>query len=86
MWYFIGILAALLTMFGFVPQVIKMVKTKSVKDVSVITLIQFSAGGLLWMLYGIYLGDFIIIGANAFIFISLLLAIFLYVKFLKISK
>ncbi len=77
-WYLIGIAAALLTTFGFVPQIIKMHRIKSVKDVSLVTLIQFSAGVVLWTLYGIHLGDYIIIAANAVSFITLVVAIALY--------
>jgi MtN3 and saliva related transmembrane protein len=65
LWTFIGITASVLTMFGFLPQVVKMWKTKSAKDVSGLTLAQFSIGVTLWMLYGIHLNDYIIIGANA---------------------
>ena len=77
-WQIIGILAALLTTFGFVPQIIKMRSTKSVKDMSIVTLFQFSAGVLLWTLYGIYLGDLIIITANIVTFITLVIAIVFY--------
>lgn len=77
-WYMVGIAAALLTTFGFVPQIIKIHRTKSVKDVSLATLLQFSAGVILWTLYGIYLGDVIIITANAITFITLVAAIALY--------
>ncbi|MEW5759374.1 MAG: SemiSWEET transporter [Candidatus Thermoplasmatota archaeon] len=74
-WYIIGLTAALLTMFGFVPQVIKMVRTRSVVDISLIMLIQFSCGVFLWMLYGIHLGDVIIIFANLVTFSTLVVAI-----------
>lgn len=77
-WQIIGILAALLTTFGFVPQIIKMRKTKSVKDMSIVTFFQFSAGVFLWTLYGIYLGDLILITANIVTFITLVIAIVLY--------
>ncbi len=77
-WYMVGIAAALLTTFGFVPQIIKMHRMKSVKDVSLATFFQFSAGVILWTLYGIYLGDVIIITANAITFITLVAAIALY--------
>ncbi|MCZ7393154.1 MAG: SemiSWEET family transporter [Candidatus Methanoperedens sp.] len=77
-WYLIGIAAAVLTTFGFVPQIIKMHSIKSVKDVSLVTLFQFSAGVVLWTLYGIHLGDNIIIVANAVSFITLVVAIALY--------
>jgi MtN3 and saliva related transmembrane protein len=80
LWAIIGVSAALLTMFGFVPQCIKMWKTKSVKDVSGLTLAQFSIGVTLWMLYGIHLKDHIIIGANATSLGTLLVALGLYLK------
>ena len=80
LWTIIGVIAALLTMFGFVPQSIKMWKTKSVKDVSGWTLMQFSIGVTLWMLYGLHLKDFIIIGANAISLATLLVALGLYIK------
>ncbi|MBU4076158.1 MAG: hypothetical protein KKD46_04975 [Euryarchaeota archaeon] len=77
-WYLIGTAAALLTTFGFVPQIIKMHRTKSSRDVSVATLYQFSAGVVLWTFYGIHLGDIIIIAANAITFLTLVVAIVLY--------
>ncbi|MCX9011569.1 MAG: SemiSWEET family transporter [Candidatus Methanoperedens sp.] len=77
-WFIIGIAAALLTTFGFVPQIIKMHRTKSSRDVSLATLVQFSAGVFLWALYGIHLGDPILIAANVISFITLAAAIVLY--------
>ncbi len=79
-WIVLGVLAASLTMFGFVPQIIKMWKTHSAEDVSGLTLIQFSAGVTLWMLYGIHRKDIIIIGANAISLATLLIALGYYVK------
>ena len=79
-WTILGIAAASLTMFGFVPQIIKMWTTHSAKDVSGLTLTQFSAGATLWMLYGIHLQDFIVIGANAISLATLLIALGLYRK------
>ena len=79
-WTIVGIAAASLTMAGFIPQIIKMWKTHSVKDVSGLTLVQFSVGSTLWLLYGIHLRDFIIIGANAISLAALLIALGLYLK------
>ena len=53
-------------------------RTKSIGDVSFRMLFQFSAGVFLWILYGIYLQDFIIVVANLVTFVSLILAISLY--------
>jgi len=83
LWTIIGILAALLTMFGFVPQIIKMWETRSAKDVSGLTLIQFSIGITLWIFYGIHLNDFIIIGANSISLVTIFVALGLYLKLSK---
>jgi MtN3 and saliva related transmembrane protein len=80
LWTCIGITAALLTMFGFLPQVIKMKKTKSAEDISGVSLIQFSIGAALWILYGTHLGDAIIVGANSISLVITLMALALYVK------
>jgi MtN3 and saliva related transmembrane protein len=80
-WYLIGIIAALLTSFGFVPQIIKMHRTKSVKDVSLTTLLQFSAGAILWILYGIHHKDTIIIAANTITFVTVVCAVAMYYHF-----
>jgi MtN3 and saliva related transmembrane protein len=80
-WTIVGIAAASLTMSGFFPQVIKMWRTHSAKDVSGLTLVQFSVGAAFWMLYGIHLHDFIIIGANAIALAILLIAVGLYLRF-----
>jgi MtN3 and saliva related transmembrane protein len=69
-----------MTMFGFVPQIIKMWKTHSVKDVSGLTIVQFIVGAALWMLYGIHRQDFIIIGANAVSLAIVLIAGGMYLK------
>lgn len=63
---FIGLMAAFLTSTGFVPQIFKALKSRHVKDVSIFTLLLTAAGTLMWTIYGIYLGDTIIIWANIF--------------------
>ncbi|MCX5699913.1 MAG: SemiSWEET transporter [Candidatus Omnitrophica bacterium] len=85
-WTIIGALAATLTMFSFVPQIFRSLRTRSVKDVSPVTLFQLSAGVCLWMIYGIARGDPIIIFANAVTLVTLLILIFLYFKYGKIGQ
>jgi MtN3 and saliva related transmembrane protein len=77
-WYLLGVMAAVLTTFGFVPQIIKMHRTRSSKDVSLATLYQFSAGVILWTFYGFHIGDLIIIVANIICFLTLVAAIGFY--------
>jgi len=81
----IGALAATLTMFSFIPQIARSLRTQSVKDVSPVTLFQLSAGVFLWMVYGFFRQDPIIIFANAITLISLLVLIFLYFKFGRVK-
>lgn len=77
-YFLVGIAAALLTTFGFVPQTVKMYRVKSVKDVSLATLFQFGVGVALWALYGFYRNDAIIVTANTISFVILVAAITLY--------
>ena len=82
-WELIGSSAAVLTMFGFVPQILKIYKTQSVADVSLVMLLQFCLGMLLWMLYGLHIHDNILIVANIVSFSSLIVAIGLFLKYRK---
>jgi len=80
-WPIIGSTAAILTMFSFVPQIFKVLKTKSAKDVSLTTLIQLSLGVLLWIIYGIYLRNIIIITANGTTLVTLIILLYLYFNY-----
>lgn len=70
-----------MTMFGFVPQILKIYRTGSVADVSLFMLLQFSAGMFLWLLYGIHIQDWILIVSNSVSFLTLMLAVGLYIKY-----
>lgn len=83
MWYVIGTVAALLTSFGFLPQIIRMLRTRSVHDISPIMLLQFCLGLSLWLTYGIHLKDVIIIIANSTSLFMGLLVTGLYFYFKK---
>jgi MtN3 and saliva related transmembrane protein len=61
----LGLVAASLTTFSFLPQMLKTWQTKSAKDVSFVMLICFNLGIFLWLIYGIYLSALPIILANA---------------------
>jgi MtN3 and saliva related transmembrane protein len=84
LWFFIGITAACLTMFGFIPQIARMYRTKSVADISVVTLLQFTLGVALWAVYGFSERDPIIIGANIVSLSTLIVALVLYFHYRRI--
>lgn len=81
MWLIVGLSAACLTMFAFIPQIIKILKTRSVKDVSLITLLQLSFGVSLWIAYGVHLKDAVIITANSVTLTSLFILLYLYLVY-----
>ena len=82
-WEIIGAIAAALTTFGFVPQIVKIYRTRSVEDVSLTMLVQYCIGLFLWMLYGIYLKNNILIVSNFVSFSTLVVAVGLYLKYRK---
>ncbi|MCM8796124.1 MAG: SemiSWEET family transporter [Candidatus Omnitrophica bacterium] len=85
-WSIIGSTAALLTMFAFIPQIFKAIRTKSVKDVSLFTLLQLSLGVSLWISYGVHLKDRIIITANTVTLTSLVILTYLYFLYHKARR
>jgi len=60
----IGIFAAILTSTGFIPQIIKALKIRELKDVSILMLFIIFTGTFLWTIYGISIGDPIVTSAN----------------------
>jgi MtN3 and saliva related transmembrane protein len=75
----IGVAAAALTTSSFLPQIFKAYRTKSMEDVSRYLMSMFATGTMLWMVYGVFKGDWVIIGANATA--SAFNVILLYMKF-----
>ena len=49
----LGLIAGFFTTGSLVPQVIKVFKSKSAGDISLLFNLMFLAGGLLWLSYGI---------------------------------
>jgi MtN3 and saliva related transmembrane protein len=82
-WYAVGAVAAALTSFGFVPQIVKMWRSKSVRDVSPIMIVQFIAGVLLWTVYGVHLRDPVVMAANLVSLTILIAALLLYFRLFK---
>ncbi|MCX7703563.1 MAG: SemiSWEET transporter [Planctomycetota bacterium] len=73
----IGFIAAVLTTGGFVPQVVKAIKTKSTKDISLGMYLTITLGVTLWLLYGILLRAAPVIVANGvtLILVSMMLVL-----------
>ena len=61
----IGFTAGTLTTIAFVPQAIKIWKTKSAKDISLGMFVILCTGIILWIVYGILVKSLPLVAANA---------------------
>jgi len=61
----LGLAAGTLTTVAVVPQVVKAARTRNTRDLSLAMFLTSDAGVLLWLIYGIALGEVPIIVANA---------------------
>jgi MtN3 and saliva related transmembrane protein len=60
----LGFAAAFLTTAAFVPQLIRVLRLRSAREISLPTFIMFSLGVFLWLLYGVYTGSKPVIASN----------------------
>jgi MtN3 and saliva related transmembrane protein len=61
----LGVSAGVLILTGWVEQIYKGYKTKSMKDISKFLMIFIAAGSVLWLTYGFIVSDVFIIGTNS---------------------
>jgi MtN3 and saliva related transmembrane protein len=60
----IGMAAAALTTLAYLPQSLRTIRTRSTGDISLKMLALLSAGLVLWVLYGAFLGSVPLVAAN----------------------
>jgi MtN3 and saliva related transmembrane protein len=77
----LGYLAGALTTTSLIPQIIKIIKTKSARDVSLIMFLTFTVGIALWIVYGIAINSAPVIIANAVALIFGLLVLWLKLRY-----
>jgi len=84
MFNYIGLMAAALTTFSFLPQAIKVIKTRDTSSLSFGMYVMFTLGVALWLVYGLALRDIALISAN---FITFIFAfVILMVKAMNLRK
>jgi MtN3 and saliva related transmembrane protein len=82
----LGISAGILILMGWVEQIYKGYKTKSLKDISKFLMIFISAGAVLWLIYGIIVSDVFIIGTNIAAMVLMIIVLAMKKNYDKISK
>jgi MtN3 and saliva related transmembrane protein len=60
----VGVAAAILTTASFVPQAVKVVRTRETAAISLAMYAMFTAGVALWLAYGLMTAQWIIVAAN----------------------
>ncbi len=60
----LGVAAGVLILSGWLDQIYKGYKSKSLKDMSNFLMIFISAGAILWLIYGFIVVDVFLIGTN----------------------
>jgi MtN3 and saliva related transmembrane protein len=81
-----GFLAALLTTSAFLPQVIKTIREKDTKSLSLPMYIILTAGLLLWLTYGILIKDWALIIANSITGLLAFIILIAKIKYDLLSK
>jgi MtN3 and saliva related transmembrane protein len=77
----LGLAAGFCTTFAYLPQVIKSLKTRRTEDISLLMVLVFLTGLLLWEIYGIITNQFPVIAANGATIILLLLVLVAKLKY-----
>ena len=60
----LGLIAATLTTFAYLPQSIKAIRSKHTKDISLPMVLMLEFGLITWLIYGILISSIPIIAAN----------------------
>ncbi len=79
----IGFIAATLTTIAYLPQMLKIIKTKSAKGVSLYMYLVMLTGVVLWLIYGLQVNSMPIIVANTVTTIFIFIIIIYKLKFDK---
>lgn len=61
----IGFAAAFCTTVALVPQLLRVLRLRSAREISLGTFLLFSTGVALWLLYGLHIGSRPVIASNA---------------------
>ena len=82
----IGIMAGILILSGWVPQIAKGYRSKKLDDVSAYLMILIFAGAVLWLIYGIALDDVYIMGVNLAAMVLTMIVLSMKLKYEKTTQ
>jgi len=79
----LGYAAAFLTTAAYVPQLVRVLRLRSARDISLPTFMMFAIGVTLWLFYGLFTGSRPIIASNS---VTLVLAVSIVVLKLRYDR
>lgn len=77
----IGLAAAFLTTFSFIPQALHTIRTKNTSGISLYMYSIFTLGTLLWLVYGLFTANIPIIVANGVTLLFSAIILFYKIKY-----
>ncbi|MCK1976811.1 SemiSWEET transporter [Jeotgalicoccus huakuii] len=82
----LGILAGVLTSSAFIPQAFKVIKTQRTQDISIPMYSLSTTGVLVWVIYGILIGDLAIFLTNVVTFIPAVIILIVSIRNYRVEK
>ncbi len=79
----LGLVAAICTTLSFLPQALKIIRTKETGGISLMMYVLLECGLFLWLVYGILIKNFPIIVANGFALLFSSIVLILKIKYGK---
>ena len=76
-----GFVAATCTTLAFLPQVIKTVRTRHTKDISLLMYYILTFGLVLWLIYGLLIHNLPIIAANSVVLVLAMVILIFKIKY-----
>jgi Uncharacterized conserved protein len=80
-WEMLGFFAGALTTFGYVPQVLRLIRTKKAAGISFHAFGTLGLGVLLWFVYGVGVKAWPVVAANGLTFIFICWVLGLSIKY-----
>ena len=77
----LGLIAGAFLICAFLPQVIKVLRTRSARDLSLLTFLLQSTGVVLWIVYGLITGSLALVITNSLTMIIYITLIYLILRY-----
>lgn len=77
----IGSIAAVITTLAWLPQIMKILRERQARDISLTTTMALASGVFLWVVYGVAIGSIPVIVSNSVTFLFIALIVCLKLRF-----